>query len=86
MSSPIEMVDNLILHMHNKRKFNYCDILTVMVLTRQILEMRGLKRKSGFDLLNFYCSWCVHYELTRANHCVQILEEIRYLNPTLCRN
>lgn len=76
MPNPIEMMKEILKHMLDQKRFNYCDILTVMVLSRQVLEMRGLGKKSSFDLLKFYCDWCVHFEMSRSIHCVGILEEV----------
>jgi len=60
--------------MHNNKTMTVSDVSYTMSLTRQILEKNRLKNK--YQILNFYCNWCLHPELTRSMHCYWILEQI----------
>ena len=38
------------------------DVVKLVSLTRQLIEKKKLKSK--YQLLNFYCNWCFHTELS----------------------
>ena len=60
--------------MQNSRTMTVSDVSYTMSLTRQVLEKNRLKNQ--YQLLNFYCNWCLHPELTKSMHCYWILEQI----------
>ena len=53
---------------------SYTEITFIINLTRQILEMYGLK--NDYKVLNFYCNWTLHNKLTKSNFGFHILEQI----------
>jgi hypothetical protein len=54
--------------------FDGDSVLAFMKEVRELIELK--KTKSEYPLLNFYCNWCVHPELSDSNTIYNILEEI----------
>ena len=48
------------------------ECVDLISLTRNILERYNLQSK--YNLLNFYCNWVLHIELSKLSHCFSILE------------
>lgn len=50
------------------------DVVYIMVEIRKLLERSD--NKSNYPLLNFYCNWALHTEISRISPARQILEKI----------
>jgi len=66
--------ERLIHRIDTSNGFNGDYVLAFMKELRELIELKKLQSK--FPILNFYCNWCLHPELSGSNTIYRILEEI----------
>ena len=64
--------EKLIQQIDTSDGFDGDSVLAFMKELRELLELKKLQSK--FPLLNFYCNWCLHAELSGSNTIYRILE------------
>jgi len=52
------------------------ELRSAMVLTRKMLELMPERARSQYLLLNLFCTWAVHTEITQSNTGLRILAKV----------
>ena len=74
MSRAVKTLRTHLLRVADEGGMSDGDAVRVMSLTRQVIE--GSNLQSSHGLLNFYCNWCLHTELTRSTVCWEMLDRV----------
>jgi len=67
-----DKLEKLLFKIHYRGNMSESEFVDLISLTRNILERYNLQGK--YNLLNFYCNWVLHIELSKLSHCFSILE------------
>jgi hypothetical protein len=63
MYHPEEELRNLLSFIENEQRTSDSDTLRLVSLTRQLIEKKHEQQK--YKILNFYCNWCLHTNLSK---------------------
>jgi hypothetical protein len=74
MHNPAKQLRKLFPNAPGQFQFHYSDAVNTMVLCRELIELHKLA--ATYDVLNLYCNWTVHTELTGSRCGFNVLRTV----------